>query len=138
MNPLDHKKNWLAFLAQLKAGQPLQPEQCAHLAKVLEDILVNDVDAKEAMGLKYSRGHSKADAEARKGISYILQWVSCATKPLSEGGRGLTLADAFEQAAIHFSQFGYEPELIEKYWYQKDKWHMHSTERQHFDQDSPF
>ena len=137
MNPIDHRKNWITFTHQLRAKKALQPEQFEHLAKVFEDIL-NGVDANEALGLKYARGNSPDKATARQKISLVLHWVSCAIAPESEDGLGMSLAEAFEAAADAFEQFGYPPEQIEKYWYHKDKLHMHNEEQGHFDQDSPF
>ena len=137
MNPLDHRKNWIAFIHQLRAKQALQPEQFEHLAKVFEEIL-NGVDANEALGLKYARGNSPDKAMARQKISLVLHWVSCATAPLSDDGLGMSLAAAFEAASDTFKAFGYQPEQIEKYWYQKDKAHMQSLTRGHYDHDSPY
>lgn len=136
MNPIDHRKNWIAFVHQLRAKQALQPEQFEHLAKVFGDIL-NGVDANEALGLKYARGNNPDKAIARQKISLVLHWVSCAIAPLSEDGLGMSLAAAFESASVAFEEFGYSPEQIEKYWYQKDKAHMQDVYRTHYDKDSP-
>ena len=74
---------------------------------------------------------------ARQKISAVLFWVACAIESESEGGLGLTLNDAFNRAADLFPHFEYTPEMIEKYWYQKDKVHMQNSVRSFYDQDSP-
>lgn len=137
MNPLDHRKHWIAFVHQLRAKEPLHPDQFEHLAQVFEEIL-NGVDANEALGLKYSRGNGPDKAIARQKISLVLHWIACATAPITEGGLGMPLSSAFETASEAFKHFGYEPEQIEKYWYAKDKVHMKESERGYNDQDSPY
>ena len=138
MNPIDHKKNWLAFLDQLRAKKPLQPEQFEHLATVFEEILVNDVDPRLALGLAYSRGNKESDAHARQLISAVLQCVACYIEddPI-HSSPPLTLAEAFVRVADEFPRCPYTAEQIEKYWYQKDKAHMRDTVRSYYDQDSP-
>ena len=139
MNPLDHKKNWMAFLSQLKEEKPLQPEQFKHLAKVFEDILVKNVDPEEALGLAYGRVNKESDAHARQLISAILPCVACYIEddPI-HSTPPLTLAEAFIRVADEFPRCPYSAEQIEKYWYQKDKVHMQETKRNHFDKDSSY
>ena len=137
MNPLDHKKNWMAFLSQLKAQIPLQPEQFDHLAKVFEEILVNDIDADVALGLAYPRGHSKNDALARQKLSRVLHWIACATDadPIHDVPP-LSLNKAFTEASKLFR--GFTPVRLRKEWYDKKNAHMRDPIRGHFDPDSPF
>ena len=137
MNPIANRKIWTAFMNQLKEQKPLTCEQFSHLALVFEEIL-KGVDANEALGLKYKRGNKEADAIARNKISFVLHWVACARQPKQEDGLGLTIEKACEAAANEFSQLGYSPELIRKYWYQEDKAHMQSILRGTFDPDSPY
>ena len=136
MNPTDHRKNWTAFTDQMRSKKPLTPEQFEHLEKVFVAIL-SGVDANEALGLKYKPGNSPNKDLARQKISAVLFWVACAIESESEGGLGLTLNDAFNRAADLFPHFEYTPEMIEKYWYQKDKVHMQNSIRSFYDQDSP-
>lgn len=136
MNPLDHRKNWIAFTHQLRAKEPLSNEQFEYLAKVFTEIL-DGTDANEALGLKYSRGSSEKDAIARQKISAVLFWVACAIEPLENDGLGLTLEEAFFEAESIFSSLGYSADTIKKYWYSEDKIHMRNPERNYFDPDSP-
>lgn len=137
MNPLDHKKNWMAFLSQLKAEKPLQPDQFQHLAKVFEDILVNNIDADEALGLAYKRGHSKNDALARQKLSRVLHWIANATDsdPIHDVPP-LSLIKAFTEASKLFP--GFTPVRLKKEWYDPKNAHMRNLLRGHFDPDSPF
>ena len=139
MNPLDHKKNWMAFLEQLKAEKPLQSEQFKHLVKVFENILVKNIDPEVALGLAYGRGKKESDAKARQLISAVLQCVACYIEddPI-HSTPPLTLAEAFIRVADEFPRCPYTAEQIEKYWYQKDKLHMQNSQRGYFDQDSSF
>ena len=137
MNPIANRKIWAAFMNQLKEQKPLTCEQFSHLALVFEEIL-NGVDANEALGLKYKRGNKEADGVARNKISLVLHWVAGAISPKAEGGLGFTIDKACEEAANEFDSLGYSPEVIRKYWYQKDKAHMQSALRNTFDPDSPY
>lgn len=140
MNPLDHRKNWIAFTHQLREKKPLSDEQFEYLDMVFTKIL-NGCDPKEALGLKYSRGTSEKDAISRQKISIVLSWVACAIEPLEKDGEpwgsGLTLEEAFVQAETLFPSFGYSADTIRKYWYSSDKSHMQSPERFFSDPDSP-
>jgi len=136
MNPIDHRKNWIAFVHQMQSKNPLTPVQFEHLAKIFKEIL-DGKDANEALGLKYKRGNTEGKAIARQKISLVLFWVACACESESDGGLGLTLNEAFIKASEVFEKFGYSPEMIEKYWYQEDKSHMRNALRGYFDQDSP-
>ena len=135
MSPLDFKKNWGAFVAQLKNKKPLTDEQFEYLTIVFERILNGD-DANEVLGLKYKRGYSESDAKARQKISLALHWVANAILPETEEGLGLTLDKAFEEAEKHFPDFSYV--MLKKYWYSPDKKHMQNPNRNTFDPDSPF
>ena len=137
MNPLDHKKNWMAFLSQLKEAVPLQPEQFIHLSKVFEDILINNVDANVALGLAYTRGRSENDAFARQKLSRVLHWIANATDsdPIHETPP-LSLNKAFTRASKLFPSF--TAIRLKKEWYDPENAHMRKPIREYLDQDSSF
>ena len=135
MNPLDNLKRIKAFAKHLKNKKELTAKQYQYLADVFERI-GNGEDPSDVLGIKFKRGSSAKDAQARQKISLALHWVANAILSEAEGGLGYTLERAFEEVENHFPDFSYE--LLKKYWYQPDKSHMKNQERTPFDPDSPF
>jgi hypothetical protein len=146
MNPLDTRKRLKAFAEQMKEGCAPSDEQYRYLHWAFEKIAAGE-DANKVLGVAFSRGKKKSDAEARQKMSFVLHWVACAVEPRDGDlpGQGYTHEKAFEEAAILARQiFGvsetdkYDAQYIKKCWYAKDKQHMQSPVRQSFEPDSPF
>ncbi len=74
------------------------------------------IDANEALGVKAKRGQRKTfDSRAQ----LVMTWIAAVIKPISEGGLGMSVDDAIEEAARtrkNEASFGLSLETIRYYW----------------------
>ncbi len=78
-------------------------------------------DANDVLKVKLKPGERKYMNELHplERRQLAMSWIVAAMRPESEGGLGLSLEDALEQAAVHHSKeanFGFTAETLLHYW----------------------
>lgn len=150
MSHLDKRRHLLALSAQILRKEPLSDEQLSFLALVFFRI-GNGENANDVLSVMPERGRSDADAIARIKLSFIMHWIKGAITPMDNDppGLGLTIEAACEQAWLKIvpvanttygnpSGADYNPEYLKKCWFQENKKHMQSADRNFYDEDNPY
>ena len=117
----------LRFIAmELEYGRELSIPDTCFLLKALRKIGEGG-DANEALGVKARRGERKnpeSTAKARN-VRFAMSFIATLIAPESEGGRGMALEDAIDEAAKKLKSevnFGYTRETLSHYWDNHPEW----------------
>jgi hypothetical protein len=131
------RKRFKALSTILKDGGDLTEEQKSYFAQCFEKI-GDGADANVALGLKYTRGSSLTDENARIKLKLIFSWISGATeineRCLNSPESALTVADALNKAA---EIFDYNYDALRRAWYNKKYAHLKGNSLNPLDIDSP-
>lgn len=143
MNPHDTKKRIAYYAAELKQGNQLEPNAYRALGNILEQI-ANGVDANEAFGLTYSRGKSESDDIARRHLSLVFWWISCAIDQPPALQPPYSLEEAFEVGSDIMRKITktedtdkYDVSYIKKCWYDPRYQHLKKPTRTIWEENSP-
>lgn len=113
---LQRRYYWLAI--QLKKINGLTPEDKKYLVGVFL-ALSRGANPTTIFGGKSVRGSRRGGAYlAQRMRESIKGYIAVLISPEAEGGFGLPLKDAIQQAA---ESFGYSPNTLERYWHESDK-----------------
>lgn len=143
MNPSDIKKRIAYYASELRQGRQLEPEASVALGDILEHI-ANGVDANKALGVAYSRGKSESDDIARRHLSLVFWWISCAIDQPIPLQPPYSLEEAFEMGSVLMKKLTetedsdkYDVSYIKKCWYDPRYRHLKNPTRTIWEDDSP-
>ena len=144
-----NKEYILATVEQLENGIQLTPEQMKFWAHMLRRIVEGE-SADVVLNLKRRAGEKQTDEDKRQRISLVLHLVSSHYRPfidprltIEEHPPKLTLDESIikvlpDVPRIMGDGHNYGFEQVRDWWYDKDKKHMQSPMRSHFDADNPY
>lgn len=140
MSVLDEKRRLAELSNRIESGEPLLDSEYKFISSRLSRIACGE-DANVVFGVKYRKGEKELGARRRRNQSFVLHWLACAIGTIEEGGLGLTLHKALEQAELlgksgQLPEYSYE--YLNKIWHKNNNSHMKKKTRDTFDNDFPY
>ena len=111
---------------ELEFGRELSIPHTKFLFKALRKIGEGG-DANEALGVKARKGERKNPTNTAKAnhVRFALSFIALLISPEAEGGFGIDLEDAIDEAAEKFKDeayFGYTAETLKHHWDNHPEW----------------